>query len=192
MALQYCSAFTENVKYNTQTAVRLRSDCGPFSGDEIRRLVYNTRVSTQPYYPDERDWQIINLLRSGTISNSAIAKDLDVSEGMVRQRIKRLKDAGVLSLRGLINPDIMDNSQVVLLGANVAETRRLDETAQQISRLQNVLSVSLVSGRFDLFIELLLDSHQGLVDFLISELSQVDGIVRTESFVTLKAYSKFV
>jgi Lrp/AsnC family transcriptional regulator for asnA, asnC and gidA len=55
-----------------------------------------------------------------------------------------------------------------------------------------VLSVSLVSGRFDLIVELLLDSHHGLVDFLTEELSQVQGIGRTESFVTLKTYSKFV
>lgn len=141
---------------------------------------------------DARDWAIIELLRAGTISNSAVAKELGVSEGMIRQRIKRLREHGILSLRGLINPDILANRQVVWLGANVAESRLLEKKAEEIARLDNVLSVSISSGRFDLIVELLLDTHRGLVDFLIHELSRVDGIVRTESFVTLKTYSKFV
>jgi Lrp/AsnC family transcriptional regulator for asnA, asnC and gidA len=141
---------------------------------------------------DERDRQIIELLRSGTINNSTVAKELDVSEGMVRQRIRRLRESGILSLRGLINPDILANRQLVILGISVSETRRLDEIARQVSALESVLSVSLVSGRFDLVVELLLDSHKGLVDFLIDHLSTIEGITRTESYVTLKTYSKFV
>lgn len=141
---------------------------------------------------DARDWAIVELLRSGTISNSAIAKKLDVSEGMIRSRMKRLRERGIISLRGLINPDILANRQIVWLGANVAESRLLDKKAEEIADLENVLSVSIVSGRFDLVIELLLDTHRGLVDFLINELSRVEGITSTESFVTLKTYSKFV
>ncbi|MFW6250237.1 MAG: Lrp/AsnC family transcriptional regulator, partial [Alkalispirochaetaceae bacterium] len=76
-------------------------------------------MSKRSFRPDERDWQIISLLRGGVISNSAIAKELGVSEGMIRQRIKRMKDQGVLSLRGLINPEILQDRQVVWLGINV-------------------------------------------------------------------------
>ncbi|MFW5796476.1 MAG: Lrp/AsnC family transcriptional regulator [Alkalispirochaeta sp.] len=141
---------------------------------------------------DQRDWEIIELLRAGTISNSAVAKELGVSEGMIRQRIKQLRELGILSLRGLINPEILANRQVVWLGANVTESRLLDQKAAEIAQLDDVLSVSIVSGRFDLVIELLLDSHHGLVDFLINELARINGITRTESFVTLKTYSKFV
>lgn len=147
---------------------------------------------TKRYDLDERDWAIIELLRAGTISNSAVAKELGVSEGMIRQRIKRLRELGILSLRGLINPEILANRQVVWLGANVVESHLLAEKAEEISVLKDVLSVSIVSGRFDLVIELLLDSHHGLVDFLIEELSRVEGITSTESFVTLKTYQKFV
>lgn len=149
-------------------------------------------MSDEVHELDERDWAIIDLLRAGTISNSAVAKALGVSEGMIRQRIKRLKELGILSLRGLINPEVLANRQIVWLGANVVESRQLDHKAEEIARLENVLSVSIVSGRFDLVIELLLDSHRGLVDFLINDLSTVDGITRTESFVTLKTFSKFV
>ncbi|MFP4301313.1 MAG: Lrp/AsnC family transcriptional regulator [Spirochaetaceae bacterium] len=149
-------------------------------------------MSKRSFRPDERDWQIISLLRGGVISNSAIAKELGVSEGMIRQRIKRMKDQGVLSLRGLINPEILQDRQVVWLGINVAATRQLEEKAEELSKLPDVLSVSIVAGRYDLVVELLLDSHRGLVSFLTEQLASVEGIVSTESFVTLRNYSKFV
>ena len=154
---------------------------------------YNDRAMAKDgFQPDDRDWQIINILRAGTISNSAIAKELGVSEGMIRQRIKRLRELGVLSLRGLVNPEILNDREVVWIGANVAESRLLDQKALEVSRLPHVLSVSIVAGRYDLLVELLLDSHHGLVDFLIDHLSTVSGVASTESFVTLKTYSKFV
>lgn len=144
------------------------------------------------FRPDARDWQIIGLLRAGTISSSAIAKELKVSEGMIRQRIKRMRSAGAISLRGFINPEILPDRQIVILGAKVAATRQLVKKAEEVAALPDVLSVAIVSGRFDIMIELLLDSHKGLVQFLSEQLSRVEGITSTESFVALKTYSKFV
>lgn len=142
--------------------------------------------------PDATDWKIIELVRAGTVSNSAIATQLHLSEGTVRQRIKRMKDAGVLAFRGLIDPDVLVNRQLTVIGASISESRLLDAKAREISLLENVLSVSITSGRFDLLIEVLVDSNHGLVDFLIRELSQVEGISKTESFLLLKTFSKFV
>jgi Lrp/AsnC family transcriptional regulator, regulator for asnA, asnC and gidA len=144
------------------------------------------------YIPDDKDWEIMNMLRVEIIPNSEIAKKLGVSEGMIRQRIKRLKKHGILSLRGLINPEILDNHQLILLGVKIAESKLLAMKAKEIEGLGHVLSVSVVSGRFDLIVELLVDSNHGLIDFLSSELSTVSGVTNTESFVTLTSFSKFV
>jgi Lrp/AsnC family transcriptional regulator, regulator for asnA, asnC and gidA len=149
-------------------------------------------MANKKYKPDDKDWQIITLLRAGTISNSTIAQELGVSEGMIRQRIKRLREYDILSLRGLINPDILGNSQIVMVAANISESSLLEATAEAIEKLEKVLSVSIVSGRYDIIIELLIDSNRGLIDFLSKDLSQVPHIKNTESFVLLKNYSKFV
>jgi Lrp/AsnC family transcriptional regulator for asnA, asnC and gidA len=149
-------------------------------------------MSQHSRQPDETDWKIIELVRTGVVSNSAIADELGVSEGTVRQRIKRLKESGVLAFRGLIDPDVLTNRQLTLIGANVAESRLLDTKAREISQLPNVLSVSIASGRFDLIVEVLIDSNHGLVDFLMNEISTIDGISKTESFLLLKTYSKYV
>ena len=142
--------------------------------------------------PDDTDWKIISILKTGDVSNNAIADQLGVSEGTVRARLKRLKEAGILQVRALINPDVLSNKQLVIVAVRVAESKLLEKKAEELAGLENVLSVSIASGRYDLIAEVLVDSNRGLVQFLTEELSTIDGILASESFIMLKSYNKFV
>ena len=141
---------------------------------------------------DETDWKIINILREANVSNSAIAAQLELSEGAIRQRLKKLKDSGVMVVRGLINPDILSNQLIALVAATVTESALLETKAKEIACLESVQSVNITTGRYDLMIEVLVDSNKGLVRFLTEQLSQVKGISSTESFIMLKGYNKYI
>jgi Lrp/AsnC family transcriptional regulator for asnA, asnC and gidA len=142
--------------------------------------------------PDEIDWKIINTLRESHQNNNAIARQLGISEGTVRQRLKRLKDAGIVKIQALINPEVLENQQLATIAVNVSESALLESKAKEIANLPNVLDVSITTGRYDLFVQLLVDSNHGLVRFLTEELSAVENVSSTESFLMLKSYSKYV
>lgn len=142
--------------------------------------------------PDEIDWKIIDILREGFVPNNAIARELGVSEGMIRQRVKRLKEAGILKIKALINPDVLENLQLAMVAINITESALLKKRADEIASLENVLSVSFTSGRYDLFAEVLVTSNRDLVRFLTEELPNVDGVTNTETFMMLRSYGKFV
>jgi Lrp/AsnC family transcriptional regulator for asnA, asnC and gidA len=142
--------------------------------------------------PDKIDWKIINILSKKYLPNSTVAKKLDLSEGTIRQRVKKLQDAGILKIKALRDPDVLENQQLAIIVANVAQANLLDVKAREITKLKDVLSVSIVSGRYDILIDVLVDSNKGLIKFLTEQLSQVNGISTTESFVTLKSYNRWV
>lgn len=142
--------------------------------------------------PDKIDWKIINILSKKYLPNSTVAKKLDLSEGTIRQRVKKLQDAGILKIKALRDPDVLENQQLAIIVANVAQANLLDVKAREITKLKDVLSVSIVSGRYDILIDVLVDSNKGLIKFLTEQLSQVNGISATESFVTLKSYNRWV
>lgn len=142
--------------------------------------------------PDAIDWKMINILSKKHMPNSILAKKLGVSEGTIRQRLKRLQNKGVLKIRALRDPNTLENQQLAIVAAILMEAKLLDEKAQEISRLENVLSVSMVSGQYDVLIEVLVESNKGLVSFLTEELSTIEGISKTETFVVLKSYQKWV
>ncbi len=141
---------------------------------------------------DDTDWKIIDILREAYVPNSTIARELELSEGAIRQRLKKLKDSGVMIVRGMINPDILENQLIAMVAATVTESSMLETKAVEISRLENVQSVNITTGRYDLMIEVLVNSNKGLVKFLTQELSQVRGISSTESFIMLKGYNKYI
>lgn len=142
--------------------------------------------------PDDIDWKIINILRDNFVPNNAIARELGVSEGMIRQRVKRLKEAGILKIKALINPDVLENLQLAMVAINITESALLKKRADQIANLKGVLSVSFTSGRYDLFAEVLVSSNRDLVRFLTEELPNVEGVTNTETFMMLRSYGKFV
>ena len=142
--------------------------------------------------PDKTDWQIINLLSQKHIPNNQIAKRLEISEGTVRRRIKALQDSGAMKVKALLDPDVLKNQQLAIIMASVTETKLLKKKAVEISRLNNVSAVSIISGQYDLLIEVLVDSNKGMVTFITETLSTVQGLSKTETYMILKSFGKFI
>jgi Lrp/AsnC family transcriptional regulator for asnA, asnC and gidA len=141
---------------------------------------------------DKTDSDIIKILSKEHTSNNEIARQLDMAEGTVRQRIKKLREAGVLTIRGLVNPEVLVDQQLAFIMITLKEAKLLDSKATEIAELPQVLSVSLITGQYDLMIEVIVQSNKGLVNFLTDELSQIDGIAHSETFMSLKSINKYI
>ncbi|PKN39612.1 MAG: Lrp/AsnC family transcriptional regulator, partial [Deltaproteobacteria bacterium HGW-Deltaproteobacteria-20] len=61
-----------------------------------------------------------------------------------------------------------------------------------IASLDGVQSVSNVSGRFDLLVEIHVASRNDLRRFLVDDLSALGGIQNTETFLYLETINKWV
>ena len=142
--------------------------------------------------PDKTDWQIIDLLAQKHIPNNQIAKRLEISEGTVRRRIKALQDSGVMKVKALLDPDVLKDQQLAIIMASVTETKLLKKKAMEIAKLKNVSAVSIISGQYDLLIEVLVSSNKGMVSFITETLSTVKGLSKTETYMILKSFGKFV
>jgi Lrp/AsnC family transcriptional regulator for asnA, asnC and gidA len=141
---------------------------------------------------DTIDMEIISCLnKNGRISNNEIAAKLSISEGTVRNRIRKLTDNAYLKVKGLVNPNQITEKQVIFLGAKVAVSKDLEKTAEAVSKLPHVNSTSIVTGRFDLIIEVFLEPY-AVITFLCNDLARLDSIVSTETFMTLKNYDKWI
>jgi Lrp/AsnC family transcriptional regulator for asnA, asnC and gidA len=142
---------------------------------------------------DNIDRQLIKILNTdGRIPNNEIATALNVSEGTVRNRCKKLAEAGLLKVVGLINPDDSPNKQLMLLGVNITSSKNLAKKAAEISRLPNVESAYITAGRYDIMVEVWIDAKGGLIEFLSQTLAKVEGIASTESFLVMKSFNKWL
>jgi Lrp/AsnC family transcriptional regulator for asnA, asnC and gidA len=136
---------------------------------------------------DNTDWEIIReLQKNGREPNSTIAKKLSLTEGTIRQRVKKLLEAGVLRVSGQLNPEFLEGHQMVLMGINIKESSRLEETFHELESLEEVQSAAITSGRYDIFIQVIVSNNLGVVNFLTDSLAKINGIMQTETFVLLK------
>ena len=64
------------------------------------------------------------------------------------------------------------------------------DTAQSLAELDHVSEVYSVTGEFDLVAIVRVRQHDELADVVTGEIAKVDGIVRTETLVAFRAYSR--
>ncbi len=125
------------------------------------------------------------LAEDGRVPNSRIARRLGIAESTVRQRLRHLLDSGQVRIQALVNGREIHNRYLAVIGLKL-EGRQLTVCAERINRLPEVQRTLIVTGRYDLLVSVLLDSHHGLVDFVTEKLSRIPGIRDSETFVCLK------
>jgi Lrp/AsnC family transcriptional regulator for asnA, asnC and gidA len=137
---------------------------------------------------DKNNLAIIKHLRNGRKSYKKIAQDLSVSENTVRTRVQKLIDKGVLDISGLVNPESINGHRMVIVGVKL-QSMDLVNKGKEFSDLRGVVSVSVVTGRFDLILIVLLKSGFGLLEFYTEEVSKIKDVQSVETFVVYKSYN---
>lgn len=141
---------------------------------------------------DKLDIKIIEALqKNGGITSTKLASKFSVNEGTIRKRIKKLIDLGFLSIKGLINPSLISNKNVITVGIKISLSKDLIAVAEEIANIPLVHSVAIVSGRYDIIAELFIETSK-YADFITSELSNIKSITSTESFINLNCIKKWI
>jgi len=130
---------------------------------------------------------IIKHLQDGRRSLKKIADDLSLSENTVRSRVNQLQEEGILSITGLVNPEAIPGHRSVLVGVKLS-TMNLIKKGEEFSKLKGVVSVSVVTGRFDLMLIVLLKEGYGLLEFYTEQVAQIKNVQSVETFVVYKSY----
>jgi DNA-binding Lrp family transcriptional regulator len=149
-------------------------------------------MKKKPLQLDDLDRKIIGeLQKNGRVSYKDISKKLKISDGTVRFRVGKMIRNNFLRIMASINPFALENSILALVAMQL-ERRTQKQTMETISQLRGVVSVTNVTGRYDLLVEVFLDSQKELNKFLMDDLSKIGGIKATETFVSLDAINRWV
>ena len=132
---------------------------------------------------NELDKRIIKLLQvDGRASNAKIAREVGVSEGTVRRRLRRLIQDGVIHVIAVPNLEQMGFGTAALIGVQV-EPGKVSAVADAIAELDEAHYVAITLGSFDIFAWVGLESAEQLGSFVRSKVHPISGVRRTETFV---------
>jgi Lrp/AsnC family transcriptional regulator for asnA, asnC and gidA len=135
---------------------------------------------------DDLDIAILSLLqRDGRRPYTEIAHALGVSEGTVRNRVYRLLEEQVIQIVGQVDPYHLGFDAPAIMGISV-QPASVEAAAEQIAAFPEVSYLLLVSGEFDLIVEVMCEDREHLGNFLNQKLRQVPGVQSIHTFLILK------
>ncbi|MBC8459860.1 MAG: Lrp/AsnC family transcriptional regulator [Deltaproteobacteria bacterium] len=137
---------------------------------------------------DETNIAIIKHLRDGRKSFKKIADEVGITENTVRTRVTKLIDEGTLEISGLVDPEAIPGHRLVMVGVKL-KTMELVKKGEEFSKLKGVVSVSVVTGRYDLILVVFLKEGFDLLEFYTEEVARIKDVQSVETFVFYKGYN---
>jgi Lrp/AsnC family transcriptional regulator, regulator for asnA, asnC and gidA len=137
---------------------------------------------------DEADITILRHLQDGRKSFKRIAQEMSIAENTVRSRVTKLIDNGVLQITGTVVPGAIPGHGVVFIGVKL-QSMDLVRKGKEISKLKGVVSVSIVTGQYDLILVVLLKEGFSLLEFYTEQMSRIKGVSSVETFVVYEDYN---
>lgn len=142
-------------------------------------------VSPKGQQLDDTAKRIIELLQDdGRLSYSAIAKEVSLSEAAVRHRVQKLIDTGVMQVVAVTDPLQMGFARQAMIGIKV--TGHVREVAAQLATFDALDYIVITTGRFDILAELVAESDDELLDIVSEQISSLERVATTETFVYLR------
>ena len=144
------------------------------------------RVSPLSSPFDDLNQQIIRLLQeNGRAAYDVIGQKLGVSAGTIRNRVTRMRDAGMLRIVAVVDPVAVDYESDAMLGIKTAPGTAPAVLAQRLEPLPAVVYIMWVSGRFDLLVEVVCDEESELTNFLNGHIHSQPDIAHVEVMTRL-------
>jgi len=135
---------------------------------------------------DDLDYAILSLLqRDGRKPYTEIAQVLGVSEGTVRNRVYRLLEEQVIQIVGQVDPYHLGFDAPAIMGVSVHPTQ-VESAAEQIAAFPETSHLLMVSGAYDLIVEVVCRDREHLANFLNHSLRKVEGVQNIHTFLILR------
>lgn len=137
---------------------------------------------------DALDRQILSaLMHNAKMPYTEIAKRLYVSGGTIHVRMKKLEDAGVVKGYNLdIDYGKIGFDITAFLGIYLDKSSLYDEVASELSKIPEVVEAFYTTGLYSIFIRIVCRDTKHLRDVLHDKIQKIQGIQRTETFISLQ------
>ena len=133
---------------------------------------------------------LYELSKDSSISVPNLSKKLGINASVLYSRIKRLTKKKLIKKFTIeIDNTLLGIGVKALVGIN-RDPKLKDSIHKQLMETPEVVSISEVTGRFDMLLRVYADNLESLHTAVIEKIGKIDGIQNTETFVELQKTDK--
>jgi Lrp/AsnC family transcriptional regulator for asnA, asnC and gidA len=140
---------------------------------------------------DDLDMKLLyELTADGSISVPTLSKKLGINASVLYSRIKRLMKKKLIKKFTIeIDDSLLGIGVKASVGIN-RDPKFKDEIHKQFMQTAEIVSISEITGRFDIMINVYAKNLEDLHAIVIEKIGKIDGIQNTETFVELQKTDK--
>ncbi len=137
---------------------------------------------------DEIDKKILSILmRDANRPYTKIAEEIHVSGGTVHVRMKKLSQMGIVTGAGLtVDYSKLGYDITAFLGIFLDKSSLYEEVAKELERIPEVVGANYTTGNYSIFAKIVCKDTNHLRDVLHDKIQMIEGIQRTETFISLE------
>ncbi len=115
-----------------------------------------------------------------------IARSIGISGAAIHQRLRKLETSGLLvGSKFIIDPKIMGYTTMAYIGIYLDKAMSNPIAVKQLEKIPEVLECHYTTGNWSILIKVLCKDNEHLMQVLNKEIQQIEGVSRTETFISL-------
>ncbi|WP_232731514.1 Lrp/AsnC family transcriptional regulator [Tenacibaculum sp. SZ-18] len=134
---------------------------------------------------DYIDKQILSQLRKDARKAfSQIAEELNVSNSLIHQRIKKLTSEGVIkNAEFVLDERKLGYKTKSYTGIRLREARFAKEVMRELKKIDEIVECNFVSGNYAIFILIYAKDNEHLQKILYDKVHLINGVAGTDTFI---------
>ena len=143
-----------------------------------------TPPSTPGLLDDVSKAIVEELQQDGRRTYGSIAEAVGLSEAAVRQRVQKMREAGVMQIVAVTDPLQVGFRSQAMVGIRADGDSRI--VAERLAAVDDIDYVVMCTGSFDILVELVCEDEDALLELLNGVIRLIPGVRDTETFMYLK------
>ncbi len=116
-----------------------------------------------------------------------IARSIGISGAAVHQRLRKLERSGLISgSKFTINPRALGYRTLAYIGIFLDKAMSNPRAVKELEGIPEVLECHYTTGNWSILIKVLCRDNEHLMQVLNKNIQQIEGVSRTETFISLK------
>lgn len=115
-----------------------------------------------------------------------IARHIGISGAAIHQRLRKLEASGLISgSKFVVNPKVLGYTTMAYIGIFLDKAMSNPKAVAALVKIPEVLECHYTTGNWSILIKVLCKDNEHLMQVLNKEIQQIEGVSRTETFISL-------
>ncbi len=115
-----------------------------------------------------------------------IARNIGISGAAIHQRLRKLENSGLIAgSKFVINPKVLGYTTMAYIGIFLDKAMSNPVAVKELEKIPEVLECHYTTGNWSILIKVLCKDNEHLMHVLNKNIQSIDGVSRTETFISL-------